>query len=118
MIKGRINLQSLVCTKMEVKGKNGQVKGLFIPLANNHIFEGEKGCYLDIVAFELKEPKDNQTHLVKQSLPKDVREKMTQEEKNAMPIIGNLNTGGQSQSEHSGDVNGGKTASPDDDLPF
>jgi hypothetical protein len=103
---------------MEVKGKNGQVKGLFIPLANNHIFEGEKGCYLDIIAYDLKEPKNDQTHLVKQSLPKTVREAMSDEQKKAMPIIGNLNTAEYTPSEANNDVNGGVVASPDDDLPF
>lgn len=117
MIKGRINLQSLIHTKMEVKGKSGQVKGVFIPLANNHLFEGEKGIYLDIVAFEMKEPKDYATHVVKQSLPKDVREKMTDDQKRDQPIIGNLQTN-NTQESHSGDVNGGAVANPDDDLPF
>lgn len=117
MIKGKINLQSLIHTKMEVKGKSGQVKGIFIPLANNHLFEGEKGVYLDLVAFEMKEPKNGSTHIIKQSLPKDVREKMTDDQKKEMPIIGSLNTESSSEA-HNGDANGGKVASPDDDLPF
>lgn len=118
MIKGRINLQALIHTKMEVKGKNGQVKGIFIPFVNNHIFEGEKGCYLDLVAYPLKEAKDYQTHLVKQSLPKEVRDQMTDEQKRDQPIIGSLNTASPAPSEANNDVNGGKVASPDDDLPF
>src|SRR5574343_1942946 len=103
MIGGKINLQALIHTKMEVKGKSGQVKGIFIPFAHNHIHEGEKGCYLDLVAFELKEAKEYQTHLVKQSLPKTVREKMTDDEKKNQPIIGSLNIGSSTPTEANND---------------
>lgn len=119
MIGGKINLQSLTHVKMEVNGKNGKVKGIFIPLEINHIHEGEKGCYLDLVAFPLKEAKDYQTHLVKQSLPKAVREKMTDEDKKNQPIIGSLNISDvQPSGEVNNDVLNGKVADPNDDLPF
>lgn len=49
-----------------------------------------KAVYLDLSAFALREPKYDQTHLVKQSLPKEVREKMSKEELDAMPILGGM----------------------------
>lgn len=118
MIKGRLNLQALKHVKMEVNGKSGKVKGVFIPLEVNNIFEGEKGLYLDLVAFELKEAKNNQTHMVKQSFSKDIREKMSDDEKKNQPILGSLNVGGFQNTESNGDVFDGKIATPDDDLPF
>lgn len=118
MITGKINLQALTHVKMEMKGKNGQVAGIFIPFEKNHIHVGEKGCYLDLVAFEMKEPKNGSTHIVKQSLPKTVRDAQTKEEKDAMPILGNLNAAGAPNNDVSNDAGDGKVFSPDDDLPF
>jgi len=118
MIGGKINLQTLKHVKMEQKGKSGMVQGIFIPFEVNHLFVGEKGIYLDLVAFPLKESKNNQTHLVKQSLPKDVYQKMTETEKKDQPIIGSLNFADSTPSEANNDANGGKVVSPDDDLPF
>lgn len=117
MITGKLNLTALKHVKMERKGKSGMVKGIFIPFDVNHLHEGEKGVYLDIVAFENKEPKDYATHMVKQSLNKDIREKMTDEEKKSQPILGNLKVGSQ-QSESINDAGNGTTFGDDDDLPF
>lgn len=118
VVSGKINLGKLAHIKMEVKSgkeKGKMVKGIFIPIANNNLFEGKEGAlYLDIVGFELKEPKDFQTHLVKQSFPKELRE-----EKKDLPIIGSLNLGaGNGTSDSGNDVGDGKTFAPDDDLPF
>jgi len=52
-----------------------------------------------MTAFELKEIKDNQTHLIKQSLPKEIYKAQTEEEKRAMPILGNVSTFEASTSE-------------------
>lgn len=117
MISGKINLGALKHVKMEQKGKSGMVQGIFIPFDVNKIHVGEKGIYLDIVAFENKTPNDYSTHMVKQSFSKEVREKMTQEEKTSQPILGSLKTTPM-QTEANGDANDGKVVSPDDDLPF
>ncbi len=116
MITGKLNLTSLVSVLTSRKGKDGKmIEGVFIPIDKNHLFKSDKGnVYLDLIAFELKEKKHDDTHLVKVSLPKDVREGMSQDEQNAQPIIGNLRVwdgaGGQEETvEHLGD---------DDDLPF
>ena len=124
MITGKLNLAKLIHVKMEKKGKNGIVKGLFIPIEVNHLYNSEAtgNVYLDLVAFGLKDPKDNQTHLVRQSLSKDVREAMSDKEQKSIPIIGSLNnmesSGGSGHTETPNDAGEGKSFTEDDDLPF
>lgn len=68
---------------LNLKGRNETKRCLVVPIEDNHLFVSadEKGApkavYLDFNAFALREPKYEQTHLIKQSLPKDVRESMT-----------------------------------------
>ena len=88
----KLNLAGLKHTVQKMKGANGEVEVLIIPIDANHLYRGEKGMYLDLTAFELKEPKDKNTHLLKQSLPKEVYTVQTDEEKKAMPILGNVLT--------------------------
>lgn len=49
-----------------------------------------KAVYMDLSAWELKNPKFKETHMIKQSLPKEVRENMSKEQLQAMPILGGL----------------------------
>ena len=121
----KINLRQLKSAVREMKGQSGMVKCLVIPIEQNHLFEGEQGIYLDCVAYELKEKKADRkdTHAIKQSLPKDVYEKMSEAERNDMPFIGNAIVWGASEPaprefaidlppvEESGTVG-------NDDLPF
>jgi len=121
MIGGKINLGQLQHVVQKKKGKEGEIECMVIPIESNHLFKGKDGnIYLDIVAFELKNPQHNDTHLVKQSFPKEVRDKQTEEEKTNQPILGNLNTnigsGGGSQAPKNAAP--GVTLSEDDDLPF
>lgn len=120
MQTGKINLAALTHVKLEKKGKTGIVKGIFIPIQQNYLFEGKDGAvYLDIICFEMKEAKDFATHLVKQSLPKDVREKMTDTQKKEQPIIGNLNFQDQSGATATvNDAGKGQVYGDDKDLPF
>lgn len=78
--------------KINLSGKNGQLKKcLVIPIEENYLFEGEKGIYADFIAWEMREKKENgATHLIKQSLPKEVRDGLTDLEKRALPIFGDL----------------------------
>lgn len=79
---------------------------------------------MDIVMFSQKEPmkdKDGaiiQTHLVKQSLPKEVREAMTKEEQMAQPIIGSLCIIGAGMQQERVAVQDTSIPDTDDDLPF
>lgn len=122
MITGRLNLAALTHVKMECPGKNGLVKGIFIPLEINNLFEGkeDKGgnIYIDIVAFEMKDKKDYATHIVKQSLSKEKREAMTKEQLDAMPILGNLKSVESAPVEANNNPNPGQVFTPTNDLPF
>jgi len=121
----KINLAALKHVEMEFPKTDGtKIKGMFIPYEANHIFVSDKGSRnIDLISFELKEKKEWGTHMTKQSLPKDVREKMTDEEKNAMPIFGNLNLDSQkAATESSSNAAPGGVFDPTttcgDDLPF
>lgn len=115
---------SVALTKMknagfaDLKGKDGTKRCIVIPVEDNpEISESSGNAYLNIIAFHRKEPdKFGNTHLLKGSWPKELREKMTTEEKFAQPIIGNLKpqnarfTESESQSYESPEDDG--------DLPF
>lgn len=117
MITGKINLLNLFVQKKMMPGKTGQVECLIIPIELNKLFVGEKGVYLDIVAFEIKEPKEGQSsHLIKQSFSREEREKMTDEQLKNVPILGNLNVNNRPAEPEP--VSSTKTLEIDDDLPF
>jgi len=117
MITGKINLLNLFAQKKMMAGKVGEVECLIIPIEKNKLFVGEKGVYLDIVAFEIKEPKEGQSsHLVKQSFSKEDREKMTEEQLKNVPILGNLNVNYKPAEPEP--VSSTDTLGAEDDLPF
>lgn len=98
-ISVKLNLAALKHTVQMMEGAGGaQIEVLVIPVNANHLFKGAKGMYIDLSGFPLKEPKDNNTHLLKQSLPKEVYSKQTDEEKSAMPIFGNVQSWGGGES--------------------
>lgn len=92
MISAKVNLTKLKCIVKTMKSASGEIDCIIIPIAENRMFKSDKGVYLELVAFEIKESKgdDKQTHLVKQSFSKDILEKMSEEEKKALPILGNM----------------------------
>lgn len=73
-----------------IKGKTGNVPCLIVPMTRANLFNGEKGVYLDLAAFEMKEARYNDTHIIKQSLPREVLDAMTDEQRRALPIIGQM----------------------------
>jgi hypothetical protein len=87
----KINISNLKSVTQWQKGETGPVECLIIPIDANYLFRGKSGLYLDLTAFEIRNPKEGQkdTHVIKQSLPKEVYETLTDEEKKAMPIMGN-----------------------------
>lgn len=94
---GKLNLLKLKRAGiMQIQGRTGVLRCLVIPVEDNNIFvttdenNHPKAAYIDLTAWELKNPKYDETHIIKQSLPKEVREKMTDEEKKAIPILGGL----------------------------
>lgn len=116
-ISGKINLLMLKAAVKKMKATSGEIDCLVIPIEQNKLFRGEKGIYLDIIAFDLA-PKEGSkdTHLVKQSFSKEAREKMTEEEMKAMPILGNLSMWLDSNSQEP--VSSSKPIDEASDLPF
>lgn len=116
-ISTKVNLAALKHSVKKLKGQTGEVECLIIPIEANSLFKGEKGVYLDLTGFEIKnkanESKDS--HLVKQSFPKEVYEKMTDEDKKAQPIIGSHILWGQSGQLGDSIV---VVQAEEDDLPF
>lgn len=116
-ISAKINLTQLKSVITKRKGKAGEVEGIFIPIEANHLFKSDKGnVYLDLNAFELREKKeDGDTHLIKQSLPKEVYQSLSDDEKKELPIIGNLKVWGGGSKSNEEEVT---FLEEDDDLPF
>ena len=94
----KINLMKLSRAGiMQIQGRGETLRCLVIPVEENHLFVSvdeysnkPKAAYLDVTAWELQNPKYEETHMIKQSLPKDVREQMTEEQRKSMPILGGL----------------------------
>lgn len=113
----KINLMNLKVNRRYIKGQSGDVDCLVIPIAANHLFVGEKGIYLDIAGFELRNPEEGKdTHILKQSLPKEIYQAMTEEQRKEQPILGNLRIwAGRTEAEPASPM----TPSAEiDDLPF
>lgn len=117
-ISTKLNLAGLKSVVQKKKGKSGDIDCLVIPIDQNHLFRGEKGIYLDLTHLEVKNKKGDSkdTHLVKQSLPKDVYEAMTDEEKKATPILGNSILWGSGNEP--GNATPPEEIDENDDLPF
>jgi hypothetical protein len=112
-ISAKVNLRQL---KHKVVEKDGK-RYIVLAVESNHLFVGEKGIYLDLQGFEIKNKQDDSkdTHIVKQSLPKDVYSKMTDEQKKATPILGNMILWGGGSHSEPDPVDDGSLP---DDLPF
>jgi len=119
-ISGKLNLLNLHGVVKMIKGKIGDVECLVIPLEKNNLFKGEKGIYLDIIAFEVAPEKRNSeskdTHLIKQSFSKEVRDLMSEDDLRKLPILGNLQVWEGIQEQET--VSSSETLSDEDDLPF
>ena len=119
-ISGKLNLLQLHAVRKMITGQLGPVECLVIPIEKNKLFVGKKGIYLDLIAFEIDPAKRNaeskDTHLVKQSFSKEVREAMSEDELKSMPIIGNFQVwSGQVESEPTSPTT---LQNEEDDLPF
>lgn len=119
-ISGKINLLNLHAIRKIMPGQLGPVECLVIPIEKNSLFVGDKGVYLDLIAFEIdpskRKSESKDTHLIKQSFSKEVREKMTDEQIKDLPILGNLQVWGEQQ--ESAPVSSTAVQDETDDLPF
>jgi hypothetical protein len=121
MISGRINLAQLKHAIITKKGQSGMIEGIFIPIELNGLFKSDKGnVFLDLIAFDSVNKEYKQTHAIKQSLPKEKYEAMSEEEKKLTPFIGHLNAnvGGEKAPNQMDEQFDDVSQEGDDDLPF
>lgn len=110
---------------ISVKGKTGEKKGVFVPIEDNGLFvttdenNKAKGAYFNFAVFENKQVgKYGDTHMIKQSLDKDIRSKMSEEEKRAMPILGNMKPMELQNASQAVEAPVAPLVQEEDDLPF
>lgn len=84
----KINLALMNGVKTITSKKNNE-KYVCIPLSANYIFEGRKGLYMDLTAYSY-DGKFGESHFLKNRIPKDIYEKMSEEDKKNTPILGSL----------------------------
>ncbi len=118
----RINLACFRNAGVAVlQGKSSTKKCLIIPIEENHLYQGNKGVYADFVAWS-NDKLNDATHLIKQSLSKEIREGMTEEERLAQPTFGDVRPiiSEVEQSTGSTEFDGAAmtTTDPANDLPF
>ena len=72
-----------------LQGKSATKKCIIIPVDDcDGMFLGEKGCYLNMTAIEMQNPQYTDTHCIKPDIPKEQREAMTDEQRNATADVG------------------------------
>ena len=110
---------------ISVNGKSGAKKGVFVPIEDNGLFvttDGNnkvKGAYLNFAAFENKRVgKYGDTHMIKQSIGKDARSKMSEEEKRSIPILGNMKPMELQNASQAVEAPVAPLVQEEDDLPF
>ncbi len=84
----KINLALMNGASLITSRKNNE-KYVCIPLSENYIFEGKKGLYLDLTAYSY-DGKFGESHFLKNRIPKDIYEKMSDEDKKNTSIIGSM----------------------------
>ena len=117
-----INLSRLAgAVFTNLKGKTATKRCLVIPIDDAGLYAGEKGIYLDLVAYEQRDAKYGNTHLVKRSISKAEREAMTEEQRRAVPILGDMKELKPVAMQPTMEMQGAQFVSDDgtvDDLPF
>ena len=124
----RLNLLKLEgAGVMKIQGKNATKNCVVIPIDSNGIYLSvddkmrAKSAYLDLNVWENREPsKFGDTHAIKVSLPKEMREAMSDEDLSKMQYVGNMKPMlKQSQDEIQKLVDAPVQAANEyDDLPF
>jgi hypothetical protein len=132
-LSGSIALTKLTHVMMEKKGKNGMVKGIFIPCDANMLIEGKisadgKIPYYMPINILVKEKQDDkgQNGFISKTIDskawKEMSDSEKEESKKLTPILGSIKDFSQSSGSYDtkGDAGDGKTfnADDDEDLPF
>ncbi len=89
----KLNLTQFKSVIKPLPNREGKlIECVVLPIEGNHFFKGEKGVYVDLIAFELKQKKEGikDTHSIKQSFSKEYLEALSQDEKNSLPFLGGL----------------------------
>lgn len=94
-----------------IKGKTASKQCICIPIEESHIYMGEKGAYLSLIANKIQNPKFEDTYFIKQRFDKETYAQWTEEERKAMPIIGGIRPIGTK-------ANTAPEVDVIDDLPF
>ena len=68
-----------------IKGKTATKQCLCIPIAESGLFLGKQGCYLNLTAIEMQNPRFEDTHCIKVQFDKAIYDNMTEEERRAQP---------------------------------
>jgi hypothetical protein len=99
-ISAKINLRQLKSHVMTMKTKSGEpIECVVLPIEQNHIFKSEKSLFLDFQLYELREKREDQTHLIKQNFSKVYYDSLSEDEKNKLPIIGSAILWGKTEPE-------------------
>ena len=101
-----------------IQGKTAKKRCLCIQIEEAHLFEGEKGVYLNMNMWVSKNSQYGDSHYLTQNLPKEVRDAMTEEQKKAIPILGNVKVMELPPKQMQEAVEIPASATDDDDLPF
>ena len=101
---------------VNIKGKTSTKECIMIPVEDSGLYVGEKGVYLNMTAIEYREQKYSDSHFIKMSVEREVYDSMTEEERNAIPIVGGLHpiVPKQMQATSRMDISDAEF----DDLPF
>lgn len=118
----KIDLQRLqgACLR-KMTGRTGVTKTcIIIPIEDNpSLFLGEKGAYLNMTANEQENQQYGYTHYVRGDIPRDLYDRMSEEQRRSYPILGNMRPIQPRQQQVTQTVD--MSASEDqqqDDLPF
>lgn len=103
------------------KGRTETKRCLVIPVDDSGLYVGEKGVYLNLTGIEMENPKFKETHCIKQSLDKEIYETLTEEQRQALPIIGGMKPIERKpapQMNVNSTFDGVQAVENEDDLPF
>jgi len=118
----KTDLQKLTNTFLRnfTSAKTGITKRcICIPIDDNpSIYLGDKGCYLNMTAVEVNNPQYGDTHCLKPDLPKETYQAMTQEQRDALPILGNMRPLVKGQAITRTVSSDQAETAPEEDLPF
>lgn len=126
-LSGSLALTKLIHVSMEANGKNGKVKGLFIPIEQNHFVvgkekEGVTPIYMPIqIVMHEERDEHGQDGFISQKGNVKWKEATDAQKEafNKLPILGNVVdwSKGNNSDDNAGSVSE-KTFEPTDDLPF